>query len=265
MREEALALAAAVEDPAQKLNLLREYLQAYTLRSLHENEAFGSLAFVGGTALRFLENLPRFSEDLDFSVISREKYTPKRWLKKVKQDLQLAGFECRLTWNERKTVNVSWIRISQLLKQAGLSHREDQNLAIKLEIDTCPPEGAEIVRTIVNRNLTFVVSHYGLTSLMAGKIHALITRPYPKGRDWFDLIWYRGHRPPIDPKIDLLQNALDQTQGKGTYQASRWHTYVRNNLATLDVEKLADDVRVFLERPEDRKLLTKENLDTLLR
>ena len=61
MKDEALALARAVADPAQKLNVLREYIQAVTLRSLHESEAFVQLAFVGGTALRFVHRLPRFS------------------------------------------------------------------------------------------------------------------------------------------------------------------------------------------------------------
>lgn len=52
MKEEALALVAAIEDPTRGLNLLREYLQAFALRSLHESEVFTRIAFVGGTALR---------------------------------------------------------------------------------------------------------------------------------------------------------------------------------------------------------------------
>jgi len=77
MRDEALSLASAVADPAQRLNVLREYLQAFVLRSLHEAEAFTALAFVGGTALRFLEALPRFSEELDFSLTDERVYRPE--------------------------------------------------------------------------------------------------------------------------------------------------------------------------------------------
>lgn len=68
MKEQALAIAGEASDSGTALNLLREYLQAFVLRSLHDCEAFRSLAFVGGTALRFLHGLPRFSEDLDFSL-----------------------------------------------------------------------------------------------------------------------------------------------------------------------------------------------------
>ncbi len=60
MKEEAMRLIRDHTDQSKVLNLLREYLQAYVLRSLYESEAFNSLAFVGGTALRFLHNLPRF-------------------------------------------------------------------------------------------------------------------------------------------------------------------------------------------------------------
>ena len=67
-----MALARGIQDPGQARNRLREYLQALVLRSLHESEAFRQLALVGGTALRFLHDLPRFSETLDFSVTSAE-------------------------------------------------------------------------------------------------------------------------------------------------------------------------------------------------
>ena len=79
MKERALDAAMRFDDPGRRLNSLREYLQAFVMRSLHESEASRTIAFVGGTALRFLENLPRFSEDLDFSQVSSEHYAPVRW------------------------------------------------------------------------------------------------------------------------------------------------------------------------------------------
>ncbi len=264
MKDEALARVAHVDDPARKLNLLREYLQAWVLRSLHEQEAFRSVAFVGGTALRFLERLPRFSEDLVFSVVDASGYAPVRWLRKLQTEMSLAGYDCTIRWNDRKTVNVAWLRFASLMKDAGIASRPDQKLSIKLEIDTRPPEGASLARTVVSGQVTFVVCHHDLSSLMAGKVHALLTRSYPKGRDWFDLVWYRGRRPPVEPNLVLLQHALDQTQGAGRYDASRWRDQVRERLAALDVDVLRRDVRPFLERPEDRALLSIENLASVL-
>jgi hypothetical protein len=264
MKEHALALVADVGDPSRKLNLLREYVQELILRSFHESEAATALVFVGGTALRMLHNLPRFSEDLDFSMTEPATYDPSGWLAKLKRDLTYAGFSCRIRWNERKTVNVGWVQISELLQAAGLASRAAQNLSIKLEIDTRPPRGGMAVRQLITRHMTFVVRHHDLASLMAGKVHALITRGYPKGRDWFDLIWYRSHRPPLEPNLVLLQNALDQTRGEGSCDAVSWRELVKQRLATLDVEELLRDVRPFLERPADAALLTRDNIVTIL-
>ena len=234
------------------------------MRSLHESETARAVAFVGGTALRFLEDLPRFSEDLDFSRLSTDGYEPVRWLEKLKRDLHLSGFDSAIRWIEREPVQVAWVRTAHLLAEAGLSGHAQQNLSVKLEIDTRPPAGAAIQRTLVTRHFTLVVSHYDLASLMAGKLHAPFTRGYAKGRDWFDLIWYRSRRPPTEPNMALLQHALDKTQGVGRYRAADWRTLLRERLAALDMPLLARDVQPFLERSADAALLERVNLEAIL-
>lgn len=265
MKEQALALVRGLTDPGQALNRLREYLQTLVLRSFHESEAFRPLAFVGGTALRFLHGLPRFSEDLDFSVVSAEGCAGREWMAKVKRDLTLAGFEPEVTWNDRKTVHTGWVRVAGILHDAGLSGLPDQKLAIKVEIDTRPPAGARCERRLVTRHVTFLVQHQDLPSLLAGKLHAAITRKYAKGRDWYDLLWYLSQRPPVKPNLLLLQNALDQTRGAGRYDAHDWEALVRARLSAFNLDAIGDDVRPFLERPEDAGLLTRDNLFGLLR
>jgi Nucleotidyl transferase AbiEii toxin, Type IV TA system len=210
------------------------------LRSFHESEAFRPLAFVGGTALRFLYNLPRFSEDLDFSLVSAEGYDGQKWMAKVKRDLALAGFNPEVTWNDRKVVHTGWVCVAGILHDAGLSAMPAEKLAIKLDID------------------------YDLPSLLAGKLHAAITRKYAKGRDWYDLVWYLSQRPPVVPNLPLLQNALDQTQGVGRHNASLWRELVRERLTALNLQAVCDDVSPFLERPQDAALLTRDNLNVLL-
>ena len=265
MKEEAIALVRGMSDPGQALNRLREYLQAFVLRSLHEREAFRPLAFVGGTALRFLHGLPRFSEDLDFSLVSDDGYAGREWMIKVKRDLTLAGFIPEVTWNDRNVVHTGWVRVAEILHDTGLSAMPNQKLAIKVEIDTRPPTGAHCERRVVTRHVTFLLQHYDLPSLLAGKLHALLSRKYPKGRDWYDLIWYLSQRPPVAPNLPLLQNALDQTQGTGLHDARSWRELVRERLAVLDMRAVRDDVAPFLERPQDASLLTRDNLDGLLR
>jgi hypothetical protein len=222
------------------------------------------LAFVGGTALRFLYNLPRFSEDLDFSVVSAKGYAGMEWMEKVKRDLSLAGYDPVATWNNRKVVHTGWIRLTGLLHDAGLSALPDQKLAIKLEIDTRPPAGAHCERRIVTRNVTFLLQYYDLPSMLAGKLHAIITRKYAKGRDWYDLMWYLTQRPPIEVNVKLLQKALNQTYGARKCEASKWRNLVDDKLALLDIKAIAADVSPFLESPKDAALLTRDNLSGLL-
>ena len=118
------------DDPVRRLNSLREYLQAFIMRSLHESEAARAIAFVGGTALRFLEDLPRFSEDLDFSQVLTDGYDPVRWLRKLKRDLDLAGFDSAVRWIDRTPVQVAWIRTASLLAEAGLSGHSEHKLRL---------------------------------------------------------------------------------------------------------------------------------------
>jgi predicted nucleotidyltransferase component of viral defense system len=278
MKSEVLMLVENIHDPALKLNLLREYLQAFILRSLHESNAFDSLSFVGGTALRFLHGLPRFSEDLDFSLEQPQGYEIGTWLDKIKRDLTFANFQVEVpSVNDRKTVHAAWVRTSELLHAAGLAAMPQQKLSIKLEIDTQPPAGAVLETTLVNRkflaappgntsvnrSLMFALRHHDLPSLFAGKIHAMSTRNYLKGRDWYDLVWFRTlHTPRIEPNYVLLQNALQQTSAN--WPAEQWTGQVRAKLAALDIKVLRGDVAPFLERQTDAELLTKEYIQQLL-
>jgi len=266
MKQDALRLAASVNEPAEKQNVLREYLQACALRSLHEGEAFRNLSFVGGTALRFLFQFPRFSEDLDFSLENTKNYAPEIWLAKMKRDFAYLGFETEITWNDRKTVNVAWIKVAGLLVECGIVNRSDQKIAIKIGIDTRPPEGASFETRVVNRHMLFAVRYHDLSSLMSGKIRALLTRPFQKGRDWYDLLWYLGRTPTVSPNPLLLSNALAQPSEINHFRDELgWRGSIDSMLDSLDMEEIIADVGVFLENPMEINLLTVENFRNLLK
>ena len=160
-----------------------------------------------------------------------------------------------ISWNEKNTVHNAWVSVSGLLKELGLSAHPEQNLSVKIEIDTKPPAGAITQRKLVNKYFLLALRHYDLASLMAGKIHALACRPYPKGRDWYDLLWYTTQKPPISPNLDLLQHALEQTEVT-PWPATTWKATLHNKLQTLNWPALIKDVAPFLERPQHRSLLT---------
>lgn len=99
-------------------------------------------------------------------------------------------------------------------------------------------------------------------------LQALLTRRYSKGRDWYDLVWYLSQRPPVEPNLSLLENALKQTamrtRGGDHADAHRWRETVRSRLLAIDMKALLADVGPFLERPQDATLITRENLLSLL-
>ena len=95
-------------------------------------------------------------------------------------------------------------------------------------------------------------------------MHAAITRQYSKGRDWYDLLWYLSQRPPVATNEVLLQNALDQSQGSGVCDAQLWRALVQGRLEAINIEAVLDDVRPFLEHPQDAALLSRDNLIRLL-
>jgi len=250
---------------AERLNLAREYLQIYLLRLLHEHGAHRQLGFVGGTALRLLHQLPRFSEDLDFSL---EPQDPGRWEARatfhaLKADLERAGYRVTVKAKLDRVVESALFRFEGLPQEIGVASDPRLGLSIKLEIDTRPPPGARLEVTLIQRVYPVAVRHHDIASLFAGKLHALLTRNYPKGRDWFDLVWYLTEKKGLAPNLTLLQNALAQS-GRQEIDSARWKAALRQRFGGLDWAAIQADMAPFLERADDSKHLQPQWIEPLL-
>ena len=264
MKDRALQLIGQAPQ-GQKRNVLREYVQAHVLLSLQSERAFERLAFVGGTALRFLYGLRRHSEDLDFTLERPKGYRFSRLLERIESDLAKAGFDVTLHPREVEPIHTAFIRLPGLLYEAELSLHRTEKASIKIEIDTNPPQGARLETTVIDRHFLIALLHHDLPSLMAGKLHALLSRPYTKGRDLYDLLWYLSRPEPTIPNLVLLKNALAQTEWQGTaVTLENWSSVIEDKLRELDFREVAEDVGPFLESPEERALLTRETLLTAL-
>jgi hypothetical protein len=111
--------------------------------------------------------------------------------------------------------------------------------------------------------VTVNVLHYDQPSLLAGKLHAILSRT--KGRDPYDLVWYLADRTWPAPNFALLNSALEQTGWKGPQATPQnWRSILKKHLSSLRWERVAEDALPFLERPEEASLLTKENCFSLL-
>ena len=267
MKDHLLSLAGGETDPRARLNLVREYLQAHILRSLQEGGAFASLAFQGGTALRFLYGLRRFSEDLDFSLELAEEDRGLAFLAKaVKRDFEQSGYDVEATLRQTRAVQTAEVKFPGLLREVDLARAKGSKLMIRIEVGTRPPAGAVLETRLVTRHFPITFRVHDLRSCMAGKVHALLARRYTKGRDLFDLSWYltRSDRP--SPNLELLQNALAQTGWNGPkLEDTNWRRILLDRMTSLNWPAVVRDVEPFLEDSRDRMLLDREMLLAELR
>lgn len=266
MKEHLTALIGPASSPIETRNLAREYLQALILQSLQRAGAMISLAFHGGTALRFLFSLPRYSEDLDFALErNTASYDFRSYLESIHRDLVAQGYEVSLKVSDNKAVHSAFVRFTGLPYDLKLSPHRNETLAVKIEVDTQPPAGATLTTTLVRHHVLLNLQHHDPASLLAGKLHAILQRPYLKGRDLYDLIWYLSDRQWAPPNLDLLNNALKQTDWTGKLLTpSNWRGIVRTKIETISWEQAVDDVRPFLASQHEILLLTKDNLLGLL-
>ncbi len=252
---------------ADRVNTVREYLQARILENLQRQGAMVPLAFHGGTALRFLFDLPRFSEDLDFALERPERgYDFERLVGSTLRTLGAEGYEVEASPRTDRTVHSSFVRFQGLPHELGLSPHPDHKLSIKIEVDTCPPAGAVLETTVVRDHVPLQLQHHDRASLLAGKLHAVLQRPYAKGRDLYDLYWYLSDPSWPAPNLELLNNALGQTGwDRGHLAPDSWREAIAERVATLDFERTIADVEPFIEPWVDLGGVTQEVLLDLVR
>ncbi len=266
MKGHLVGLIQSASSTIEARNMAREYLQALILQSLQRAGAMIPLAFHGGTALRFLYSLPRYSEDLDFALESNTTvYDFRAYLQSIQKDLNVQGYDLSVKASDQKTVHSAFVRFNGLPFELELSPHRHETLAVKLEVDTNPPKGAGLEVSIVRRHVLLNVQHHDKASLLAGKLHAILQRPFLKGRDVYDLIWYLSDREWPLPNLNLLNNALTQTNWSGEkVTAANWRRIIRSRIESFSWEQVMNDVQPFLASARDVDLVTKENLLKLL-
>ena len=254
---------SAVTGREHKLNKLREILQIICLKILYDKKAFEQLVFVGGTALRILYDLKRFSEDLDFSLVNKENFDFFKMTEALNKEFALYGFKTEMKARQSNTVYAAMIKFNDLLKPLGLSALRDQKLSIKIEIDSNPPAGGIITNTVVNKMYMFNIVHFDLPSMFATKLHACFCRKFTKGRDFYDFIWYLTKE--IQPNFTLLNNAVLQTQGKNPQvNEANFNDYLIQNIKRIDFETARRDVERFLEDKAELQLLDRQIIEGMI-
>ena len=207
---------------SEHVQSLREIQQTIVLLGLWRSKFFEYAAFYGGTALRMLYGLDRYSEDIDFSLLSpNPRFVLKDHAHFACRELEAYGFKVIL--DEVKTerqVHSTFIKgetIRNLLViEAGKELRDKipggQLLKIKLEVETIPPPGFLTESRYMFNPIPFAIRTYSMPDLFAGKIHALLCRQWKKrvkGRDWYDFVWFAGNHPEL--RLSHLEQRMRQS------------------------------------------------------
>jgi hypothetical protein len=249
--------------PVQEEQATREIIQEIALYALWRAGFFEVAMFQGGTSLRILHQLPRFSEDLAFMLKQPDpEFDWSGYLTELLSCFEEYGLQSealpkgRLEQRIRKAV-IKDSSVTNLLKLSFYKGHRDQQINIKLEIDVEPPAESGYAYTYLDFPTDYEVCHQDLSSNFALKIHALLCRGFLKGRDWYDFSWYV--RQGVAPNLPHLRNALIQYgpwQGQGDLDVNlTWlQEVLQQKIGEIDWHQSAADVERFLPTGEQKSL-----------
>jgi hypothetical protein len=265
-------------------NALKEIVQEIALLGLYRGGFFNHAAFYGGTSLRIFYGLDRFSEDLDFSLLSPDSgFDLSVYIPFVQDELGAYGLDMTVT--EKIKSNDSAVKSAfikggtqiHLLKIASVSPpvsgvHPDEQIQVKMEVDTDPPQGADYEIKYQISPVPYHVRMFNPPSLFAGKVHALLCRGWQtrvKGRDFYDYIWYLSKEIPLN--IKHLASRMVQSGHLHTNEIlneDNLRQRLNERFASVDFNQAKRDVLPFIKNPEDVKIwsndlftaITKERL-----
>jgi len=248
------------------IRALREIIQEIALLGLWRSKFFEKAAFYGGTALRILYGLDRFSEDLDFSLLSpMSDFDIDKYGAALEEELRAFGFGVNVVKRNKAITNPvqsAFLKADTLNQLLVITTDEfiiqevprGQILKIKLEVDTDPPGGFDTESKFLLQPIPFAVRIYTLPDLFAGKMHAVLCRRWKnrvKGRDWYDFVWYAGNHPELH--LAHLEQRMRQSghwSDNDTLDKGAFRKLLSDTIDTLDVNQARREVEPFVRHPK---------------
>lgn len=258
---------------ADYIHALREILQEIALLGLWRSKFFEKAAFYGGTSLRILYGLDRFSEDLDFSLLSpAHDFQLERYTSALEKELLAFGFNVRVEKSNKaisdpiqsaflKTKTFNELLLITMDKSLVQGVHRDQILKIKLEVDTDPPLEFSTEFKYLLHPFPFSVRTFVLPDLFARKMHAVLCRKWKervKGRDWYDLVWYLANHPELH--LIHLEKRMIQSghwPDNRTLNATQCMELLHNKIEEINIDQTRAEVAPFIKQPEALEIWSK--------
>ena len=212
-----------VENLYDQKNAMKEIMQEIVLCGLSRAGFFKKAAFYGGTALRIFYGLDRFSEDLDFSLMTEAAdFDFSEYFPILEKEAKSFGLNVEISEKIKiKDSNIKSAFLKGNTKEHLLLFYSDEQTAgsvaksemikIKFEVDIAPPEFASFEHKYRLLPAPYEVNLYDMPSLFAGKIHAVLCRAWQnrvKGRDLYDYVFYLSKGAKVNLP-HLRQRLLD--------------------------------------------------------
>jgi len=245
---------------------LREILQEIVLLGLYRAGFFNQAVFYGGTALRILYGLDRFSEDLDFSLLEAdEAFDLGVYEKNIVETLKSFGFEVDIQLkNQEGVIKSAFLKGNTAQHLLNIKAPDDvvkkygkgRLVKIKFEVDTQPPLEFQSEKKTQLLPAPFMINSMTTSSLFAGKIHVILCRNWssrPKGRDWYDLVWYiaNGYEVDLTHLSARLKQSCDWQEKEGLkIEGTITEIYVlellKKRIESLDINSAKRDIEPFI-------------------
>lgn len=237
-------------------NAEQEVCQKIALAGLHRGGFFDHAAFYGGTCLRMFYGLPRFSEDMDFSLTQkRDDIHLENYFDAIREEFNLAGFDITITKKEKKAFGkVESAFLKENTEAYDIKFQTKKTVKVKIELDTDPPLLFNTEQKLLMQPYSFMVRCFTLPDLYAGKMHALVYRAWQrrvKGRDWFDFEWYVRNGVPLS--FWHLQERIREFNG-AIVSPEEFKDQLRKKIVETDIENVKQDVIPYIVPNQQRDL-----------
>jgi predicted nucleotidyltransferase component of viral defense system len=237
----------------QRRNATFEVNQQIILAGLYNGGFFDEAAFYGGTCLRIFHGLQRFSEDMDFSLLTpNNSFDFSQYFQPIIDQFAIVGREVEIKKKEKKSFGkVESAFLKDNTDVYDVSFQTEKSIKIKIEVDTQPPLKFNTEQKLLLLPESFMARCFTLPDLFAGKMHALVYRAWKnrvKGRDWYDFEWYVRHNVPLD--FTHLQERVWQFNHEEIGRES-FLDKLNERLATSDITQVKADVMPFLRNPKE--------------
>ena len=246
-----------------RVNGLREVMQEVALAGLYRGGFFDRAAFYGGTCLRIFYGLPRFSEDLDFSLLTSDAdFSLEPYFRAVMAEFLSLGLDVEIS-SKKKTLRTG-IESAFLKSDTRLFtlavHRE-KTVKIKFEVDTQPPSGFSTEEKLLLEPFSLYVKCFGLPDLFSGKVHALLFRNWKtrvKGRDWYDFEWYVKKGVALNLSHFACRAMQSGHLESVKLSEEEFRLLLTQKIGSLDVRLAVDDISRFVQDVKSLKIWSQQ-------